>query len=49
MCKKATSEQSHLTVQIDLVEVVYYLKHVFHFLYNKSVTTAEELHYFSLI
>ena len=32
-----------------LVEVVYYLKQVFHLLYDISVTPAEELLYFSLI
>ena len=31
----------HLTVNIDLVEVVYYLKQVFHLLYDKSITPAE--------
>ena len=38
-----------LTVKIDLVEVVCYLKHVFHLLYDKSVTLVEALLYFSLI
>ena len=32
-----------------LVEVVYYLKQVFHLVYDKSVTPAEELFYFYLI
>ena len=32
-----------------LVEVNYYLKQVFHLLCHKSVTPAEELHYFFLI
>ena len=31
----------HLTVKIDLDEIVYYLKQVFHLLYDKSVTPAE--------
>ena len=35
MCKKATSEKSHLADIIDLVEVVYYLKQVFHLLFFK--------------
>ena len=39
----------HLTVKINLVEAVYYLKQVFHLLYDKSVTPAEELPYFHLI
>ena len=41
--------KSHLAVKIDLAEVVFYLKQVFHLLYNKSVTPAVELHHFSLI
>ena len=32
-----------------LVEVIYYLKKIFNFQYDKSVTTAEELPYFSLL
>ena len=32
-----------------LVEVVYYLKQVFHLLYNKGVTSVENLSYISLI
>ena len=32
-----------------LAEVVYYLKLVFHLLFDKSLTSAEELLYFSLI
>ena len=47
MCKNFFSFQ--LTVKIDLVEVVYYLKQAFHLLYDKSVTQAEALFYFSLI
>ena len=47
MCKKTTS--FHLTVKIDLVEDVYYLKHVFHLLYDISARPAEALLYFSLI
>ena len=39
----------HLTVQIDLVEVVYNLRQVFHLLYNKSVTQGEALYFFSLV
>ena len=38
----------HLTVKIELVEEIYYLKQVFHLLYEKSATPAELL-YFSLI
>ena len=39
----------HVTVKIDLVEEVYYLKQVFHLLYDKSVTPAETLLYFPII
>ena len=49
MCKKATSLNFHLTITIDLAEVIYYLKQVFHLLYDKSVAPAEVLPYFSLI
>ena len=45
MCKKTTYSKFHLAVKIDLVEVVYYLKQVFHLLYDKSATPAEALHY----
>ena len=48
MCKKEY-KKTHLTVKIDLVDVVYYLKQVFYLLYENSVTPAEELLYFSLI
>ena len=37
------------TVKIDLVVVVYYLKQVFHLLYDKSVTLAEALLFLSII
>ena len=46
MCKKTFF---HINVKIDLVEVAYYLKQVFHLLYDKSVTPAVALLYFSLI
>ena len=49
MCKKTTLNFFHLTVKIDLVEVDYYLKHVFHMLYYKNVTPAEALFHFSFI
>ena len=32
----------HFIVEIDLVEVAYYLKQVFHLLYGESVAPAEE-------
>ena len=35
MCKKITLRKSHDSVKIDLVEVVYYLKPVFHLLFLK--------------
>ena len=38
-----------LTVKIDLVEEAYYLKQLFDLLYDKRVTPAEALPYFSLI
>ena len=38
-----------LTVKIDLVEVVYNLKQIFHLLCDKSVTPVKALLYFSLI
>ena len=41
--------KSHLTVKIDLVEVVYYFEQVLHLQYNKSVMPTAALHYFSLI
>ena len=40
MCKKTTFLGCHLIVKIDLIEVVYYLKHL---LYDKSYTPAEAL------
>ena len=49
MCKKTTFLTFHFTVKIDLVEIVYYLKQVFHLLHDESVTSAEALLYFSLI
>ena len=49
MCKKTTFLGFHLTVKIDLVEVVYYLKQEFTLLYDKSVMPAEALLYLSLI
>ena len=39
----------HLTVKVVLDEVIYYLKQVFHLLYDLSVTPLEALLYFSLI
>ena len=39
----------HLTVKIDLAEVVYYLKQVFHLPCDKNVTPEEALLYSSLI
>ena len=39
----------HLTVKIDFVEVVYYLKQLLHLLHNKSVTSADSLLSFPLI
>ena len=39
----------HLTVNIDIVKVVYYLKQAFHLQYDKSVMPAETLPYLSLI
>ena len=39
----------HLAVKIDLVDIVYNLKKVFHLLYDNSVMPAEALPYFSLI
>ena len=52
--KETTFLTFHLTVKIDLVEVVYYLKQVFHLLYDKIVwpiddKPAEALLYFSII
>ena len=38
-----------LAVKFDLVDVVYYLKQVFHLLHDKSATPAEALLCFSLI
>ena len=35
----------HLAVKIDLAKVVFYLKHVFHLLYDLSATPAR--HYFT--
>ena len=49
MCKKKMLTNFHLAVKIDLVEVVYYFKHVFHLLCNKSVAPEDELLYCSLI
>ena len=39
----------NLTVKIDFVEIVYYLKQVFHLLYDKSVMPADALLCFSLV
>ena len=39
----------HIAVKIDLVEEVYYLKQVFHLLYDKSVMPVEALFSLSLI
>ena len=49
MCKKKTFFKFRLAVKIDLVEVVYYIKNVFHLLYDESFMPAEALLYFSLI
>ena len=38
-----------LAVEMDLVDVAYYKKQVFHFLYDTNATPAEELLYISLI
>ena len=46
MPNKTTFYRFHFTVKIDLVDEAYYFKQVFHFLYDKSVTPAEELFYF---
>ena len=43
MFKKTNFLPFHLTVKIDLVEVVYYLKQVLHLLNDKSVTPAVAL------
>ena len=40
-CARKQLFKFHLTVKIDLVEVVFYLEHVFHLPYDKSVTPAE--------
>ena len=47
--RKKKSLGFYLTVETDLVKEAYYLKHVFHLLYDYSVTPADELLYFSLI
>ena len=47
MCKKTTCFK--FTVEIDLVEVVYYFKQVFHLLYDKGVTPAEALLFFNIM
>ena len=39
----------NLTVKIDFVEIVYYLKQVFHLLYDKSFMPADALLCFSLV
>ena len=49
MCKKITLLQFHLTVKIDLVDEVYYLKQVFYLLYDLSVAPVEALLCFSSI
>ena len=49
MCKKTTFLAFHLSVEIDLVEVVYYFKQLFYLLYDKSVTPAEALLYLPII
>ena len=38
MCKKTTFFKFHLAVKVDLVDIVYYLKQVFHLLCDESVT-----------
>ena len=49
MCKKTTVLEFHLTMIIDSVEVVHYLKQVFQLLKDKSVTAVEALFYFPII
>ena len=44
-----TSGKKNLTIKIDLVEVVNYLRQVYHLLYDKGVMSAEALLYFSFI
>ena len=41
MCRKSIFLTFNLTVKIDLVEVVFYLKQVFHLLYDNSATKVE--------
>ena len=47
MFKQITFWGLHFTVKMDLVEVAYYLEQAFHLLYDKGVTPAEVLPYFS--
>ena len=47
--QESNLKKSQLTVKMDLVDVVYYLKQVFHLLYNKNVMPADALLLFSLI
>ena len=46
-CARKQLYKFHLTVKIDLFEVVSYLKQVFNLQYDKSVTPTEALLYFS--
>ena len=40
MCKKTKIKKFHLTVKVDLVEEVYYMKQVFHLLFFKFHLTV---------
>ena len=44
-----TISKFNIAVKVDLVEVFYCLKQIFHLLYDKSVAPAEALLYFSLV
>ena len=48
-CARKQLLKLHLAVEIDIVEVVYYLMHVFHLLYYESLIPAELLLCFSSI
>ena len=49
-CARKQLQKFHLAVKMNLVEVIYYLKQVFHLTYDKSVMPAEEaLLHFSTI
>ena len=49
MCENKNFLKLHLTIKIDLVEVVYYLKQVFNLLHDMNDTPEEVLHYLSLM